>query len=207
MGRWEQRRKQRTAELTVKHQNAKCVLVTLDYSRSGSLHKTLPCVTQNGARGLSQVFLPHPRSVPLQVGEQGRVRGRHPEPAHAGAADPGVHDSSEGRAGLHHPPAAPDHTHPPGDGAEDLWPSLHQPGIPQGALATLLWDTDRGILPWEGGRGESSASGAARTSLGNCLGTPLPPRKFIKILLDSGNNRVGLVQRGSKSLNFLDLKV
>lgn len=157
-----------------------------------------------GAQGLSQVFLSDPRSLPLQVGEQGRVRSRHPEPADAGAADPGVHDSSEGRAGLHHPPAAPDHTHPPGDGAEDLWPSLHQPGIPQGGLATLLWDTERGTLPWEGGRGESSASGAARTALGSCLDTPLPPGKFIKVSLEIIG---GLCAEGSKSLNFLHLKV
>lgn len=47
-GRWEERRKWRTAELTEK-QNAKCVLLTLDYSRSGSVQKTLPCVTRGGA--------------------------------------------------------------------------------------------------------------------------------------------------------------
>lgn len=55
-------------------------MLTLDYSKVESPHKTPPCVTVWGrARGLSHALFFCPESLPLQVGEQGRVCNSDPE--------------------------------------------------------------------------------------------------------------------------------
>lgn len=68
----------------------------------------------------------------VKLGEQGCLCASSAEPSYEGAAERGVHDSSEGRTWFHHSPAAADYAQSPGDRTPHLWLALHQPGVPQG---------------------------------------------------------------------------